>query len=326
MDSSKLPTASPLTINTTKPVNVEPQIPSPKPDVNQPETKNPNLSALGFTIEEAQKAKVYLKLMVYGKPGVGKTTFAATAADVPEMGDVLFISAESGHLSISDRKDIHLIRLSQYNQLARVIKWFETHVRICRLGDKKALVEHQKLVMPSTKFTEQTVPQYRTLIVDSLSEVFKYAMYKVLKTEVGNMDLAADIPQAQFQHWGEAGEMVRMLIRTLRDIPVHTIFVAAENEKEDELKRKSFVPLIPGKLGNEIAGFLDTVAYMAARPGTPDGNSNEGGAKSAASIQRRLFLQPDNRFIAKNRIPTMKEVAYIENPTMKALFEYISGK
>ena len=44
----------------------------------------------------------YLKALIMGNPGVGKTTTATSALAVPEMCDVLFLNVEKGTLAITD--------------------------------------------------------------------------------------------------------------------------------------------------------------------------------------------------------------------------------
>ncbi len=46
-------------------------------------------------IKASERAK-YLKLLVYGQPGSGKTYLAGTATKVPELSPVLFIDVEGG--------------------------------------------------------------------------------------------------------------------------------------------------------------------------------------------------------------------------------------
>src|SRR6476660_5334933 len=48
----------------------------------------------------------WLKALVYGSPGAGKTTLFGSAADVPEMCDVLYISAEAGEEALIDNDRI----------------------------------------------------------------------------------------------------------------------------------------------------------------------------------------------------------------------------
>lgn len=44
-----------------------------------------------------------LNILVFGEPGVGKTTLAATAQDHPAMRDVVFLNIEGGLLSVVSR-------------------------------------------------------------------------------------------------------------------------------------------------------------------------------------------------------------------------------
>ena len=93
------PVAKPATAVTptkTAPVNpVKPASAAGKPAVAVAKKAPP------FRIrskEEREKMR-YLKVMIYGDYGVGKTWLAGTAVGVPQMQDVLVISAESGELA-----------------------------------------------------------------------------------------------------------------------------------------------------------------------------------------------------------------------------------
>ena len=45
----------------------------------------------------------HLNILVYGYPGAGKTTLAASAQEHPDLADVLFLNIEGGLLSVPAR-------------------------------------------------------------------------------------------------------------------------------------------------------------------------------------------------------------------------------
>src|SRR5690625_5179813 len=185
-----------------------------------------------FTISSAKHRQRYLKAMVYGPYGVGKTVLSSTAQDVPAMRDTLVISAESGDLSIADRDDIDVIPISSYKQLSKVYEYLRRHCQLRDKGDLKSLAKLQQQLRPDEKVNRKNLKQYRTVIVSSLTELHKYCMYQLLGIEIGAfaLDMEPDIPQ--FAEWGKSGEMIRLFVRTLRDLPMHAILVAAERTHE----------------------------------------------------------------------------------------------
>lgn len=244
--------------------------------------------------------------MIYGDFGVGKTTLAASAVDVPDMRDVLFISAEAGDMSIS-HLDTDMVVVRSYSQLARVHEFLRLH---CRARDENDIETLRKLeakfkMVPPSEIT--TPRKYRTVIVDTLNEVQKYAMYQLLGIVVGEQPLDADLESPQFKEWNLATEMIRLLVRSFRDLPMHVIFVCAEQVTEDERKRRIRTPGLPGKLANEVQGFLDFVGYYVAA-------QTEGG-----DMRRRLFLVPGQTYQAKNRFVGWAG-KYIDEPTMADIY------
>lgn len=242
-----------------------------------------------------------LKMMVYGPYGVGKTRFAATATDVNAMRDVLFIDAEAGSLTLrpfADRVDV--VRVTSFKQFARVYDFLKLHRKLVAEGNEEKLWELQRKVAP----TLEVLRKYNTVVIDSLTEVYKFAMYQILGTEVGDVPLDMEPTNPQWAEWGKAGEMTRLLIRSFRDLDMHVIFVAAEQEKEDELKRVRRMPALPGKLAKESQGFMDVVGYL--RMVQVDGK-----------LVRRLFLQPTDKFDAKDRYHAEQQVQWVDDPTME---------
>jgi hypothetical protein len=253
----------------------------------------------------------YAKVLVYADYGVGKTTLASTADDVPEMQDVLAIDAEAGDASFSDRPNIDTIRVTSFAQVARVQEFLRLH---CLNRDRDTPEAIEELIKLETRFrddptyevTEKNVRRYRSVIIDSLSEVQKYCMYQLLGITVGGARLDSETPETSFTEWGKQLEMIRLLVRTFRDLPMHVVFVCSEQVAEDEKKRRIRRPNLSGKLAGEVQGFLDTVGYMVLFKGE-DGE-----------YKRRLYITPGQTFQAKHRLPG-NTVAYIEDPTMAKL-------
>jgi hypothetical protein len=242
-------------------------------------------------------------MMVYGVPGSGKTTLAATTADVPHMRDVLMIDAESGSLSISDRNDLDIIRIANYTQMSKVHEYLRLH---CRHRDENNLDGLRQLESRVRGVDVQNPRKYRTVIIDSLTEVQKYCMYHIMGVRIGDRQLDVEPDTPEFKQWGQSSEMIRLLVRSFRDLPMNVIFVASEMTTEDEAKRQLRSPNLPGKLSSEVQGFLDVVGHLQVAPG------EEG------KVQRRLYLQPGRTFQAKNRFASLK-VAYIDSPNIGEL-------
>ena len=254
-----------------------------------------------FVIETPTRQR-YLKMLVYGPYGAGKTYFAGTAADADGFGDVIVLDAEAGSLTLADRDNVDVVRIKDFSQFARVYDFLRLHQKYVQEGNDAKLKELQKRFAPGIK----KLRKYKTVVIDSITEVQKFCMYKLLGTEIGEVQLDVEPNSPDWGVWGKATEMMRRLIRTFRDLDMHVIFVAAEQEKEDELKRTRYLPALPGKLAKEAQGFVDVVGYLRVL---------QIGADQHRAYLRRLYLLPTEKFDAKDRYHSTG-VAYIDNPTI----------
>lgn len=272
------------------------------------------LKKLGmFQLVSAAREERYLKFMVYGDFGVGKTYLAATAQDVPEMRNVLFIDAEAGDLTISWRDDIRVARVADFTALARIHDMFL--VKHCSIRDKMAPgPERDKRIMElEQQFSEEEITEpryYNTVVLDSLTEIQKYCMYQILGI-TADTTMDTDWVSAQIQDWGKLLEKMRLLVRSFRNLNMHVIFVAQLDEEQDHLKQYHRKPLFDGKLAKEITGFVDYLGYYVSFP-------DEKGETT-----RRLYVTPGKTYKAKNRFRSFTG-SYIENPTMHEIIQ-LSG-
>lgn len=263
-----------------------------------------------FEIVKPVRVDRYLNLCIYGDYGVGKTHLASTADDVKSMKDVLYIDAESGDLTLQHRPDLDVIRVNQYSQLARIYEFLRLHCKYREAGDDEKIMELQQKVMSSPKLRH-----YHTVVIDSLSEVFKYSMYQLTGVQLGKQALDVEPEPPGFGEWGKTTEMIRLLVRSLRDLPIHVIIVCSEKINEDKSKRSQIGLNLSKGLAVELPGFLDIVGYLAV--------ASVGGEKNNPTIERRLYLQAGHGFLAKCRFPT--SASYIEDPTIGKLLQEMQG-
>lgn len=267
-----------------------------------------------------------LNMIIYGAYGNGKTTLAASSADVDEMGDVLMIDIESGKLSIKDnprikhKECIDVIRVTNFQQMAYIVDQFlRPHVR---LRDNPA--EEKKLIELEAKFKGvapekiKTPRRYNTVIIDSLTELDKLVTYELLGFSttgtLSDLIVDNDMEVAEFKEYKQNNQMMQLIVRAFRDLDTSTIFVVQEAYIQDEMKRMLYSPALTGKLGKQVQGMVDIVGYLMV--GTP-----KEGEKEAP---RRLMLQPSNRFDAKSRMSNFKE-PFIDQPTMTKVWDAING-
>jgi hypothetical protein len=260
-----------------------------------------------FVITSTKSEEKWLKVLLYGIYGVGKTSLSITAMEVPEMNDVLFVNAESGELSLPNGVD--KVDVGTYATVARVFEFLRLHVRYRDENNEEGLWTLQRRLFGPNIYQPERLRKYRTIIIDSLTEVQTYLMYQLLNVDMNNwqLDIAPESPE--FKEWGQSSEMIQLQVRLFRDLKMHVIFVCSEQEVTDNnrlLKR----PNLPGKLANKVQGFLDVVGYLDA------------AINSEGDSVRRLWLQPGHgKFQAKHRFRNHPNLKYIDLPDMKQLLD-----
>ena len=296
--SDEIETATATVTKKSKKEEVKEQAPQATPQTKAP----------GFKIQFPHEEKKYIKMLVYGDFGVGKTFFVGTAQDVKEMQNVLNIDAEGGNKVLAVRGDIPSIRVKKFSELSAIFEYLRAHC-LFRDTNNTEMLKASEAYFRGIDVKEIKKPRiYNTVMVDSISEVARYCMYDLLGIDIDKVKLDDQLAQPEYKEWNSLMEKIRLLIRKFRDLPMHTFFVASRQWDKDEQNRQLFTPNVQGKLANEIQGFMDHVGYYTLE-------KNE-----ANEVHRFLILQPGRTYQAKNRFSKFTGV-YIQDPIMEDIYE-----
>lgn len=244
-------------------------------------------SIAGLPIQAPDTRDTTFNMLVYGESGVGKTIFTGSADSVPEMRPVLMIDVEGGTLSLdSTYPHVHVVRVKTWDELQQV---------------------YDELYSGRT--------EYRTVILDSLTEIQKFSMYGIMQQLVmSRPEVDPDVPG--LREWGKNIEQIRRFVRAFRDLPMNAIFTAlVKDEKDPRTGIVTKQPYLSGKLAREVAAFLDIVAYMYAKQIQANGETQ---------LQRLLLTAGTETNVAKDRTGRLPMV--IQSPTMRDIYSAVTGE
>jgi hypothetical protein len=257
----------------------------------------------------------YLKGLFYGQPGAGKTTLVLGAADVETMRDVLWVDCENSDLIATDNdriKDgIHLlenrVQATTFEQVSKVHDWLKGHCIARDAKNTKALIENEARLRGLTT-AEITEPKmYRTVILDSLSEINQMSNQELLGVDEAKV-LAGDSDDIQVATWDEFRKnnmRIQMLCRAFRNLPMNFLATAGVQYKQDDQKKMFHEPALTGQLARQVLGVFDIVGFFRTY-------------RQGDKVERRVYVQPVENFYAKNRRSVFKKDYFID-PTMLSM-------
>lgn len=247
----------------------------------------------------------YLKILLYGQAGSTKTRTAGTAALDDRLAPVLMLEQGGNPLSLRKypkRPDIiHIDKLEEYNPF---YAWLSS-------GQPKD--------DPVVKLFDLH-PPYRTLVIDSITEVQRYSF----GTVTGNVRAGpGTIPaQVERQHFNKVLGQMTTFARLFFELPMHVILTSLEREDKDETTGLiSYKPLIWGQSAGEVAGYAYLVARLVHRAKlqgkdlrlVEDGITDE-------TVSVALFT-PTGKYVAKDQYGCMGP--YMADPTIPKMLDLL---
>jgi hypothetical protein len=267
----------------------------------------------GLPAEDLKDQPEYLKELLWGKVGSGKTWQIGSASEVPEMCPILYLNIEGGWRTIK-RNFPQAVEQGLFHVVTPIDKYD---------GGRRTQYKWQQLEEVLEDLKQQSsrgVLRYNTIGVDSHSEAYDLGMEWWLAVQyAADNKRDIDLPgaaggQDDFgRDWNKARSVIRRMTRGFRDLPCHVIFTAHEEEKKAKDSNMWYVmPSFPGKVQTDLPGFVDECLYVYT---VDSGRKEEGTGRPI--MERALQCQPTVvRPICKSRsnLPMV-----VRNPRMSTL-------
>jgi hypothetical protein len=258
----------------------------------------PRKTFAGIPIAPVRQVGTTVNILVYGRPGVGKTFWAAGADLVKEMGPCLYISAEAGSSTIKQVAPNMVVIPDP--AVRGAVTWEEFEAIYNELADQ---------------CYNKGRCEYKTIVIDTITELQKTNMEWVMRqTLADHPDRDPDVPG--LHDWGKSTNRMRTYFRRFRDLPLNLICVAHEQEDRDNRGTLWRKPDLPGKLGNQSAAFFDQVMYLYTKQ---EGDGKDG---QAPKTKRVLMTGALEGYVTKDRSGNLPLL--VVDPNMSDIYKMIT--
>lgn len=263
---------------------------------------------------DLRAANQTLRLLAYGVPGSGKTTFTGTAALDDRTSPVMHVDCSGNPESLlKQTQQGDVFTLDALSELNAIYDWLSkgqpaAHEMVTRVGAQ---------------------PGYRTLVFDGITAIQRKSFDLVMGAETtkpGNVEVKAD-----WVHYrGVLAQMLRIATLFLHMPKMHVIVTALEKPEKryvlpgDEKTAYWYIePALQGQSQIELPGEALTVMRFAHHTQMPPEIAKDF-EKTTNGLYCITQLQPSKTVYAKDQHGF--NARYLANPTVSALLDRLEKK
>ena len=257
-------------------------------------------------IQPVSSLKPEFNLVLYGGPGTGKTTLAATLPT-----PIVFIDcSEKGTDSIRDIKSgVDVLRAETWEEVD-LLYWY------LKKGDHK----------------------YKSVVMDTLSQGQDLAIQQHLRekgkvAEVGSMtQWGGDMKR---QDWGKVSNQLKTFIISMRDLPLNVCFIAhdrvfgGEEDDEENVIAPSVGPRLMPSVATTLNGAVSIIGNTFIRERFRRSKLKKKGKKGKERriVEYCMRIGPHAYYTTKIRKPKkIKLPDLLVDPTYSSIMELIEGE
>lgn len=265
---------------------------APRPSSKKPQDISSHNRKMAKRIKRASQLPHRFRACVYGRPGSGKTRFAASAPKV-----LIIDVNDEGTDSVRNDWDPQVFEVKYWQEINDIYWFLES-------GDH----------------------QFESVVLDGVTGLQNLCMKFVLGDEASR-DASRDPDMPSRQVWGKVGELMKTQIINYRNLPMHVIFTALERRKsqgddDDDTMEVYTSPQVSPGIANTLEGAVGMIGYLGVQQVVQ--RQKEGDTKKRTRVARtRLWVGPREGYLTKDRYGL--KVPYLEAPNVQKIIDSIYG-
>lgn len=248
-------------------------------------------------IKKASDYPLTLSMVIYARPKVGKTRFAASAPNC-----LIIDCDEKGTDSTRDDLNPNVIRITHWSEINDIYWYLQS-------GDH----------------------EFESVAVDPISALQTICMNFVLGDEVAR-DASRDPDQPSQRVYQKVSQLMKTQITNFRNLPMNVIFTAHTRTKETGEGEEEVVtmtgPNTSPAIQSHLLGAVGLIGYMTKREEVIKVPSKRNPEKKInKKISRtRLLIGPSERFETGVRYSGLKDLDHLDSPTFDSVLALIQKK